>query len=328
MSDTVLFTIITLSAIGIIAAVILYFLAQKFKVYEDPKIDEVDEALPSANCGGCGFPGCRNFAEACVKTDDLDSLFCPVGGNDCMSEVATILGKVVAEKTPQVAVLRCNGSPKHRERVNTYDGAENCTIAHNLYGGYTDCSYGCLGMGECVDSCNFEAMYMDKETDLPVIIQEMCTACGACIEACPKDLLELRNKGKKDRRIFVSCMNEDKGGVAKKACDVACIGCSKCFKACKFDSIEMKNNRAYIDFEKCVLCRACVKVCPTEAIHEINFPLRKPKPAVEKPASTAEVKDVNLVAEAKKNTENAKVETKVEKEDTNKQDENKNNETK
>ena len=133
-----------------------------------------------------------------------------------------------------------------------------------------------MGHGECVDACDFDAMYIDPDTGLPVVIADKCVGCGACVKACPKDILELRNKGKKDRRIFVSCVNEDKGGVAKKACSVACIGCMKCFKVCPFEAITMKNNLAYIDYNKCKLCRKCVVVCPTDAIHELNFPPRKP----------------------------------------------------
>jgi Na+-translocating ferredoxin:NAD+ oxidoreductase RNF subunit RnfB len=304
MSDVVLYTIIILTAIGSVAAVILYFVAQKFKVYEDPRIDEVEEALPSANCGGCGFPGCRAFAETCAKAESLDGLFCPPGGTDTMKNVASILGLVAEEKEPQVAVLLCNGTPENRKKTSDYDGAENCTIAANLYGGESDCTYGCLGLGECVDACGFDAMYMDPETGLPVVIEDMCTACGACVDACPKNLFELRNKGKKSKRIFVSCMNTDKGAPAKKACDVACIGCSKCFKECKYDAIVMADNKAYIDYNKCVLCRACVAVCPTGAIHEINFPARRVKPAA----------DVKTDAEsaAKKEAAEAKVEAKAE----------------
>ena len=260
MNDVILYTIITLGGIGAVSAVILYFVAQKFKVFEDPRIDEVEEVLPLANCGGCGYPGCRNFAEACVKSDDLSSLFCPVGGNDTMSSVAEVLGQTVEAKDPQVAVLRCNGSSANRKRTSEFDSAANCTIAANTYGGDTDCTHGCLGLGECVDACGFDAMYMDEETGLPVVIEDKCTACGACVEACPKDLFELRNVGKKSKRIFVSCMNTDKGAPAKKACDVACIGCSKCFKECKFDAITMANNKAYIDYNKCVLCEKTVNI--------------------------------------------------------------------
>lgn len=281
MSSTVLITIISLSTLGLIAALILYFVAQKFKVYEDPKIDEVEEILPGANCGGCGFAGCRNFAEALVKAEDLEGYNCPVGGAEVMAKVAETLGKAAPEVEPQVAVVRCNGTPEFRMRTNTYDGTANCSIAHSLYGGETGCSFGCLGLGECVEACDFGAMYMDKETGLPVIIDDKCVACGACVKACPRNIIELRKKAKKDRKIYVSCVNKDKGGPARKACKVACIGCGKCEKVCKFDAITIENNLAFIDSDKCKLCRKCVEECPTGAILELNFPPRKPKVEVE-----------------------------------------------
>jgi RnfABCDGE-type electron transport complex B subunit len=267
---------------GALSALILYLAAQKFKVFEDPRINLVEEALPAANCGGCGFPGCRAFAEALVKADDISDLNCPVGGADVMAEVAKILGKEVGKADPLVAVLRCNGTCELRPRNNKYEGATSCAAAALLYGGETGCSYGCYGLGDCVKACAFDAMHMDEETGLPVINEDNCVACGACVEACPKDIIELRKKGPKGRRIFVSCVNKEKGAVAKKACSVACIGCGKCVKECPFDAITLENNLAYIDYEKCRLCRKCVVVCPTHAIHEINFPPRKEKPAAEK----------------------------------------------
>lgn len=275
MSQIIIYTIITLVAIGATAAIILYFVAQKFKVYEDPRIDEVEEVLPAANCGGCGFPGCRNFAETLVKSESWDDLFCPVGGNETMSKAAAILGREAIEQAPKVAVVRCNGTPEFRPRVTEYDGASTCTIAHSLYSGEGGCPFGCLGEGDCVVVCAFDAIHMDPVTDLPVVVDDKCTACGACVEACPRDIIELRKKNKKDRKIFVSCINEEKGVVAKKNCSVACIGCAKCFKVCAFEAITMENNKAFIDSEKCKLCRKCVEVCPTNAILELNFPPRK-----------------------------------------------------
>jgi len=285
MSQIIIYTILTLVAIGATAAIILYFVAQKFKVYEDPRIDEVEEALPAANCGGCGFPGCRNFAETLVKTDTWDDLFCPVGGNETMAKAASILGREAIEQAPRVAVVRCNGTPEFRPRVTQYDGAPTCAIAHSLYSGEGGCPSGCLGCGDCVVVCNFDAIYMDPDTDLPVVVDDKCTACGACVDACPRNIIELRKKNKKDRKIFVSCINEEKGAVAKKNCSVACIGCSKCFKVCKYDAITMENNKAFIDSEKCVLCRKCVPECPTNAILELNFP----PPRIKEPVETSEI---------------------------------------
>lgn len=277
MNSVIPLTIISLSSIACLAAVVLYFIAQKFRVVEDPRIDVIQEILPAANCGGCGFAGCRNFAEALVKAESFDGLVCPVGGASVMEEAAKILGKEAPEIEPLVAVLLCNGTPEHRPTTSIYRGVPDCRIAHNLYAGETDCSYGCLGFGDCVKSCKFDAMYMDQETRLPVIVDEKCVACGACVKACPRSIIELRKKAKKDRKIYVACSNCDKGGPARRACRVACIGCGKCVKVCNFDSITLENNLAYIDSTKCTFCRKCAVECPTNCILEINFPPKKQK---------------------------------------------------
>lgn len=150
-------TILTLSVLGILAAVVLYFVAQKFKVEEDPRIDEVEKMLPGANCGGCGFAGCRGMADALVKNDDISALFCPVGGGDTMKGIASYLGKAAPEKEPMVATVRCGGVCDKRPRTNTFDGAKSCAVASSLYVGETACSFGCLGYGDCVDACAFDA---------------------------------------------------------------------------------------------------------------------------------------------------------------------------
>ncbi len=288
--NVILIAVIALGFIGLVAAVILYAASKKFAVYEDPNIGKINEVLPQANCGGCGYPGCSGFAVACASGPDLQGKFCTVGGQKVMDDVAKIMGFEAIATDPKVAVVRCNGSCEHRPRTSQYDGATSCAIAAATYGGDTDCSYGCLGCGDCVDACQFDAIHMNAETGLPEVDDSKCTACGACVEACPRDIIELRYLGKRNRRIYVSCVNEDKGAKTRKECSVGCIGCGKCFKECPFGAITMKNNRAYIDYEKCKLCRKCVVVCPTHAIVEVNFPARKPKLAVTeavKPAAPA-----------------------------------------
>ncbi len=278
---TIVYTILVLVGVALLAALLLYVVSQKFKVEEDPRIDLVEAAMPGANCGGCGQPGCRGFASAFVAAEDISTLYCPVGGSAVMDRIAAIVGKEPVAQAPRVAVVRCAGSPEHRPRVNQYQGARSCSVEAALYGGETNCSYGCLGLGDCAAVCEFDALHMDPVTQLPVVDQERCTACGKCVKACPKMIIELRLKGPKGRRVFVSCRNMDKGGVAKKSCKVACIGCSLCQKQCAFEAIEIKNNLSFIDSQKCKLCRKCVSVCPTGAIWEVNFPPRKPVENVE-----------------------------------------------
>ena len=279
--NTIIFTVATLAILGLLLAIVLYIVAQKFKVEEDPRIDIVESLMPGANCGGCGKAGCRAFAESAVK-EGLDNLFCPVGGNAVMQKVAEALGQKVEAKEPQVAVLRCNGNCEKRKKTTRYEGVASCATVASLYAGETDCAFGCLGYGDCVAACKFDAIRINEKTGLPEVDEEKCTACGACTRACPKLLLELRNKGPKGRRVFVACRNKDKGAVARKACLSACIGCGKCAKVCPFEAITVENNLAYIDFTKCRMCRKCVAECPTGAIHEVNMP---PRPAAVKPAA-------------------------------------------
>lgn len=276
-----IFTILFLALAAAIIALLIYWVMTSFRVEEDPRIGEVQEALPGANCGNCGYPGCASFAKACVEHETLNGLFCTVGGNAVMQDVADILGRTVEEQDPLIAVVRCNGTCEARPRVNIFDGVKSCAVAHSLYGGETLCTYGCLGCGDCVSVCDFDAIHMNPATGLPEVDEDKCTSCGQCVKACPRNIIELRKKGKKNRRVFVSCVNKDKGAINKKICANACIGCGKCFKECKFDAITISDNLSYIDHTKCRLCRKCVEVCPTGAIHEVNFPVRKPK--VEKP---------------------------------------------
>lgn len=274
----ILIAVIVLGGIALISAVILYVCSKKFAVHEDPRIGQVSAILPGANCGGCGYPGCSGMANALVKGADagsIDGLFCPVGGSDVMNQVADLLGMAVSNTEPKVAVVRCNGTCELRPRIAVYDGLKTCTAVNSCGAGETGCGYGCLGCGDCVNACSFGAISMNPETRLPEVDEDKCTSCGACVKACPRHIIELRKKGVKNRRVYVRCVNKDKGAIAMKSCKAACIGCGKCEKECKFGAITIENNLSYIDPDKCRLCRKCVEACPTHAIVAVNFPAPK-----------------------------------------------------
>lgn len=276
----ILLAVIVLGVLGLVSALVLFYASHRFAVHEDPRIGQVAAVLPQANCGGCGYPGCSGFAAACVKAADQGSLegkLCPVGGQAVMEQVADIVGLSVAASAPKVAVVRCNGSCENRPRIAEFDGMHTCRVQQMLGSGETACQYGCLGCGDCVAACQFGAISMNPETGLPEVDEDKCTACGACAKACPRGVIEIRLKGPKGRRMVVLCNNKDKGAVANKVCKTACIGCGKCVKTCdKFQAITLENNLAYIDAEKCKLCRKCEEACPKGAIHAFNFPPRKP----------------------------------------------------
>ena len=219
--NVILIAVCVLGLIGLASAVILFVVSHKFAVHEDPRIAQVGEVLPQANCGGCGYPGCSGFAAACVKAADggsLEGKLCPVGGQPVMEQVASILGLAVEAAAPKVAVVRCNGTCENRPRQAQFDGARSCRVQQMTGMGETGCAYGCLGCGDCVAKCQFDALHMNPETGLPEVDEEKCTACGACAKACPRGIIEIRLKGPKGRRVVVLCNNKDKGAIANKAC--------------------------------------------------------------------------------------------------------------
>lgn len=289
--NLILVAALVLGLIGLLAAVVLYATSQKFAVWEDPRIKQVSELLPQANCGGCGYPGCSGFASACVKAAEqggLGDLNCAPGGDAVMKQVADVLGLQQTAAERKVAVVRCQGTCEARPRVVEFDGVRSCRVQQMTGMGETQCAYGCLGDGDCVRACMFGAITVNPETGLAEVDEDKCTGCGACVKACPRQVIELRPQGPKNRKVVVLCNNKDKGVLATKACKVSCIGCAKCVKVCeKFEAISVANNLAYIDPEKCKMCRKCEEVCPRGAIKAFNFPPRKPKAEGEGGAATA-----------------------------------------
>jgi Na+-translocating ferredoxin:NAD+ oxidoreductase RNF subunit RnfB len=262
-----LFTILTLSVLGILAAVILYFVAKKFNVEEDPRIDDVEKMLPGANCGGCGFAGCRAMAEALVTRDNISSLYCPVAGVDTMKSISSFLGKNVAEKSPMVATLRCGGTCEKRPKVNTYNGARSCAVVNTLYVGESGCAFGCIGYGDCVAVCPRDAIRI-TERGVAEIDPQKCIGCGLCARTCPNHIIHLVPDTVK---TVVKCSSHNKGAQVRKVCSNGCIACGKCEKSCPSGAIKVENNLATIDYEKCTGCGICHDVCPVKCIHAGNF---------------------------------------------------------
>ena len=287
--NVILIAVVVLGLVGLISAVVLFVASKKFAVYEDPRIGQVGEVLPQANCGGCGYPGCSGFAAACVKASEsgsLSDLNCAPGGQKVMEQVAAILGLQASAAAPKVAVVRCQGTCDARPHGVEFDGAHSCRIQNMTGMGETQCLYGCLGEGDCEHACLFGAITVNPVTSIAEVDESKCTGCGACAKTCPRGIIELRPQGPKGRKVVVLCNNKDKGALATKECKASCIGCGKCVKTCeKFEAITLGTNLAHIDPDKCKMCLKCVEACPRGAIKAFNFPPRKPR--TEAPAAPA-----------------------------------------
>lgn len=270
---TVLTSIIVLGIIGLIAAVLLYLAAKKFHVYEDPKIAEVEELLPGANCGGCGFSGCHAFAVECAGATSMEGLVCTGVDAEGMKEIANVLGLTPAKSVRKVAVVKCSASCENRDPRNHYDGVSSCAIENALYQGESDCTYGCLGCGDCVKACPFGAMSITQEKGLPEINYDKCTGCGKCVETCPRHLCILVEHHPDRPSVWVACANRDRGPVAMKECGVACIGCSLCRKVCPEEAPEIKSYLAEINQERCTSCGRCIEACPRHSIVSL-YPIK------------------------------------------------------
>jgi len=268
MENLLIANVVVLSAIAVTSAVILYLVAKKFETEGNPLAEKINDLLPQANCGACGRPGCQDFANICAAANaqEFRRLYCPVGGQEVMNAVADALGYISQEKEPTIAVLRCNGTCQNAPDKVDYIGLRNCRLASRAFVGKTGCPNGCLRFGDCVPTCPFGAIKMNDKTGLPEVNEKKCTSCGICVGICPRNLYEIRPKGVKGVRVYVTCSNEQKGAQARKNCKAACIACLKCQKVC--EKITIENNLAYIPTSVSAeqFGKELAGTCPTGAI--------------------------------------------------------------
>ncbi len=263
-SQLVVSGLVVLAVLGVIFGIALAIVAARFVVKVDPKVEQVRETLPGANCGACGFAGCMGYAEAVVGNPDVAASMCAPGKAPVAEKIATITGKKAEKLDPKIARVFCQGGKSLSQRKFIYTGVQDCTAAVLAAGGDKSCEFGCMGYGTCMRACPFGAITMSAD-NLPLINQEKCTACGKCVAACPKQVIELAQASK---AVVISCHSRDKGIDVKKKCQVGCIACGICVRTCPVDAIKIDNNLARIDHSKCIVCGLCTKKCPTNAIHD------------------------------------------------------------
>jgi len=266
---TIVYAVALLAVLGVIFGIALAMVASRFVVKVDPKVDQVRETLPGANCGACGFAGCMGYAEAVVGNPDVAPNLCAPGKAPVAAKIAQITGKAAGTVDPKIARVFCQGGRSKSQRKFIYSGVMDCTAAVLAAGGDKSCDFGCLGYATCMRACPFDAITMSDDS-LPIISREKCTACGKCVAACPKQVIEL---GLMSKAVVISCHSRDKGIDVKKKCQVGCIACGICVRTCPVDAIKIDNNLARIDHSKCITCGLCVKKCPTNAIHD-HIPVR------------------------------------------------------
>lgn len=264
--DLIVTSIVLLLAIGFVASAILAAASKLLYVEEDPRVEAVSEALPGANCGGCGYAGCDGYAAAVINDPNVAPNLCCAGGAEVSAAVAELSGKAMGDAEPQVAFRRCDRVGGNVALKFDYQGVPTCRAAKMVQDGPYACRFACFGMGDCVRACPFNAMSL--QNGLVYIDPVACTACGTCTRVCPNSILELIPQRS---RVMVFCSSQDKAKDVTGVCGVGCISCMKCIKKCPAKAISMKDSRIHIDHEACLAygpeCEeACVAACPRKIL--------------------------------------------------------------
>ena len=257
---TVLIPALTMAALGLAFGVGLAYALKIFGIEVDPAVALILSKLPGANCGACGKAGCAGFAEA-LKSHEVMPAACAVCEDETRVAIAEILGIEHKTKVKFIATLLCNGGSRAVDKF-AYKGIKTCKAATLQFGGQKACEFGCLGFGDCVMGCPFGAISMGEDL-LPIVDPNKCTACGICVDVCPKALFSLLPP---DKKYYVKCKSTDIGAIVTKVCRPGCIACRKCEKACPTGAIKVENNLAWIYCAKCENMGKCLEVCPTKVI--------------------------------------------------------------
>ena len=290
---TIVYAIAVLGVLAIVFGLILAVAAKVFEVEVDPRLPEIQACLAGANCGGCGYAGCADYAKA-VVLDGVPCDKCAPGGPKAAAAIAKIMGGT-ASAVEKKAVVQCQGNSEHCKPAYDYKGIQTCAAAATLYGGPKTCSFACIGLGDCTKVCKFDAIHIVD--GVAKVDKDKCTGCGACANICPKQVIMIDAAG--PRKPVVMCSNQDKGAVANKVCTTSCIACGMCERTCKFDAIHVVNNVAVIDYTKCKNCTMCAKACPRNAIEPIPTPEEKEKfKAAQKAAAEKKAAAAKAAAEA------------------------------
>lgn len=256
----IIIPVFVLGIMGLVFGALLGVAAKAFKVEKDERIEKIAELLPGANCGGCGFAGCAAFAEAITKgvaTPDK----CPGTKPENKAKIAEIMGIELKNGPEMTACVLCKGTCDKAAENCVYQGISSCVAASRYGGGAKACQFGCLGLGSCVSVCKFGAISI--KNGVAVVDEEKCTACGACKNVCPRNVIEIMPK---EQRFYVACKSQEKGAALKDVCTAGCIGCKLCEKVCENSAVSVTNNLAKIDYEKCTACGACAEKCPKKTI--------------------------------------------------------------
>ena len=281
----IVIAIAILGALGLIFGLVLAAASKIFYVETDPRLEQLNECLPGANCGGCGYAGCAGYAEAVLKGEAPIGK-CASGGNEAAKEMAAIMGVEAEAVTRKVALVRCSGEKHYDKDGNLtsgarvkaeYEGFKDCLAASKVGGnGPLSCKFGCLGFGTCVKACKYGAMSV--KDGVAHVDEDLCVGCMACAQVCPRKIITAVEPS---QNVIIACNSLAKGAVTNRACTIGCIGCGKCMKNCPSGAITITNNLAQIDSSKCTNCGECAKVCPKGLIKDSNVEnLGDPKPVI------------------------------------------------